>query len=118
MQKNWQTIKGIYTEKDEDGNEIKDYTYNHKSYACYECIVSSKVGGIVYDSKDKDTSNKQYYSNDNTNLITFVTKNNGIDYSTYYNANTVEKLINAYYNALFKERFNLVKVSQYINGAI
>ena len=111
-------FKGIYTEKDEEGNEIKDYTYNHKSYACYECIVSSKVGGIVYDSKDKDTSNKQYYSNDNNNLITFLTKNNGIDYSAYYNANTVEKLINAYYNALFKERFNLVKVSQYINGAI
>ena len=115
-------FKGIYTEKDENGKEINKYVYNHTALACYECIVSSKVGGLIYDTADKDIDsngvkrNRQYATNANNNLITFVTKTNtGTDYSSYYTDDVVKKLRNAYYNALFKERFNLRKVSSYIN---
>lgn len=116
-------FKGTYTEKDEHGHEINKYVYNHTALACYECIVSSKVGGLIYDTEDKDIDSngvargRTYATNANNNLITFVTKTNtGTDYTGYYNdSDVVEKLRNAYYNALFKERFNLIKVSSYIN---
>lgn len=108
-------FKGIYTEKDENGLEINSYTYKHTSLACYECIVASKVGGIVYDNKEKDTT-KDYTNDKNDNLITFVKKYNDTTYNQY-NDTVVSKLRNAYYNALFKERKNLIKVSQYVNGA-
>lgn len=108
----------------EYNDELKRYEYPHGSVlACYECIVSSKVGGIVYDNpeKDKDTNGRilgrTYASNNNDNLITFITQgNNGNDYRNLYN-NTFSKLRTAYYNALFKERQNLIKVSEYVNKA-
>lgn len=118
-------FKGTYTEKDKDGDEINKYVYKHTALACYECIVSSKVGGLIYDNKDKDIDSnganrgRNYATINNDNLITFVTKTNtGTDYSKYYNdVVVINKLRNAYYNALFKERFNLVKVSSYVNKA-
>lgn len=117
-------FKGTYTEKDKDGNEINKYVYNHTALACYECIVSSKVGGLTYDTKDNDIDSnganrgRKYATSNNDNLITFVTKTNtGTDYSGYYTDTVISKLRNAYYNALFKERFNLVKVSSYVNKA-
>lgn len=108
----------------EYNDELKRYEYPHGSVlACYECIVSSKVGGIVYDNpeKDQDTNGRilgrTYASNNNDNLITFITQgNNGNDYRNLYN-NTFSKLRTAYYNALFKERQNLIKVSEYVNKA-
>lgn len=113
-------FKGIYNS--EEGKQ--KYEYNHTALACYECIVSSKVGGLIYDNKDKDIDSngvvrgRTYATNTNSNLITFVTKTNtGTDYSGYYTTDIVNKLRNAYYNALFKERFNLVKVSSYVNKA-
>lgn len=117
-------FKGTYTEKDKDGNEINKYVYNHTALACYECIVSSKVGGLTYDTKDNDIDSnganrgRKYATSNNDNLITFVTKTNtGTDYRGYYTDTVISKLRNAYYNALFKERFNLVKVSSYVNKA-
>lgn len=111
-------FKGIYN--NEEGKQ--KYEYNHTALACYECIVSSKVGGLIYDNKDKDIDSngavrgRTYATNANNNLITFVTKTNtGADYSGYYTNDVVKKLRNEYYNALFKERFNLVKVSSYVN---
>lgn len=113
-------FKGIYN--NEEGKQ--KYEYTHTSLACYECIVSSKVGGLIYDNKDKDIDSngakreRTYATNKNDNLITFVTKTNtGTDYSGYYTDSVISKLRNAYYNALFKERFNLVKVSSYVNKA-
>ena len=117
-------FKGTYTEKDKDGTEINKYVYNHTALACYECIVSSKVGGLIYDNTDKDIDSnganrgRKYATSNNDNLITFVTTTNtGTDYSGYYTDTVISKLRNAYYNALFKERFNLVKVSSYVNKA-
>ena len=113
-------FKGIFNADDEESNE-NGYIYNHDSYACYECIVSSKVGGITYDNEEKD-ENKEYFINNNDNLITFLRKykNEAIsdkDYTTNYNDSVIQKLRNAYYSSLFRERYNLVKVSQYVNGA-
>ena len=113
-------FKGIYN--NEEGKQ--KYEYTHTALACYECIVSSKVGGLTYDTKDNDIDSnganrgRKYATSNNDNLITFVTKTNtGTDYSGYYTDTVISKLRNAYYNALFKERFNLVKVSSYVNGA-
>lgn len=116
-------FKGIYNSEESK----QKYEYNHTALACYECIVSSKVGGLIYDNKDKDIDSngavrgRTYATNANNNLITFVTKTNtGTDYRSYYTEGidgTISKLRNAYYNALFKERFNLVKVSSYVNKA-
>ena len=119
------TISTRIKKQDKDGNNLNAYLYNHDSFACYECIVASKVGGLVYDSSDKDIDSngvnlgRKYVTDNDDNLITFVTKTNtGIDYSSYYNnPEIVKKLRNAYYNALYKERFDLVKVSSYVNAA-
>lgn len=101
----------------------KKYEYTHQALACYECIVASKTGGITFDTKDKDIDSngaerrRTYADNNNNNLITFVTRTNtGKDYRNVYNA-TKEKLKEAYYNALFKERAEQIKVSSYINKA-
>lgn len=76
------------------------YTYNnHTSLACYECIVSPKTGAL--DFSDTNSLLKIEYKD--------KTVNNSIS------TNTRRQLREAYYNALFRERFNLVKVSQYVN---
>lgn len=113
-------FRGIYN----DDENVKKYEYKHQALACYECIVSPKVGGIIYDNpeKDKDTNGRElgrlYTNNHNDNLITFIrNNNNGKDYTNLYDENRVSKLRTAYYNALFKERQNLIKVSSYVNRA-
>lgn len=125
-------FKGIYsTITKADGTKESRYMYKgedegnttfSKHYACYDCIVSSKVGGVIYDNKYKeiDSNHRTFTNNDNNNLITFgkedVSFYSGI--SSLYNTDVVNKLRNAYYNALFKERNNLTKVSSYVNGAV
>lgn len=130
-------FKGIYDNED-DNSDNWGYHYNHTSLACYNCIVGSNVGGITYDDEYKDMDSngasrgRDYATKANDNLITFVTKTNtsttdedgnlintsNKDYSTLYETpGLVQKLRNAYYNALFKERFNQVKVSSYVNKA-
>ncbi len=110
----------------EYNEDLKKYEYPRGSVlACYECIVSPKVGGIIYNNpeKDKDTNGRvlgRTYAgnNHNDNLITFVmNNNNGKDYTNLYDENRLRKLRTAYYNALFKERQNLIKVSSYVNRA-
>lgn len=90
---------GIYTTtKDEaTGVTTGKYEYKHKALACYECIVQSRVGSFSYNDK---------------NLITFKDKNGNL-----YNDYNIQPFRNIYYNALFKERYNLIKVSSYVNGA-
>lgn len=74
-------------------DEEQRYTYNnHTSLACYECIVSPKTGALKFD--------------DTKNLLNLPNVSD---------ANMKKVLREAYYNALFRERYNLVKVSQYVN---
>lgn len=91
---------GVYvvTENAATGEKEGHYDYHgHTALACYECIVSSRVGNFQYNEdslitfRDLNSLNKQEPSN-------------------------IETFRKYYYNALFKERNNLSKVSSYVNG--
>lgn len=113
-------FKGIYN----DTEDVQKYEYKHQALACYECIVSSKVGGIVYNTSDKDIGTngrplgrKYFDANQENNLINFITENNNGEKYEDYDPDVVNKLRTAYYKALFKERRKLIKVSSYVNNA-
>ncbi len=85
-------------EKDEKNRKLSVYYYPHDENACYYCIVNAQ-------SAELETENellKKY-------------KSTSDEHDTIEDTYELRKL--AYYKALAREKYDLLKASQYINGS-
>lgn len=80
----------VYNEKTENFETKNVYYYKHKQTACYYCIVNAS-------DASKNALDELYRNNKS---------------SPQYKAR-----LQAYYNAIAREKNNLVKLSDYINGS-
>lgn len=80
-----------------DSNGNTRYTYLHPEMACYYCIVNAS-------DASKAALDNEYKNPDGTNKI-------GKNQDEY------NRKIKAYYTALAREKYNLSKLSEYVNGS-